>query len=1234
MNPRLKVSARSCENHFQVQTILILFVIVCTELRGEILWKVAGHRGEINAVAFSPDGSLLASASDDLSIKLWRIADGALVRTCEGHEDDVQAVAFSPDGLTLVSSGKDNTIKVWRIDTGELLRTLPGIGFPVGDATASPRHPMALSPDGGLVACSQNFETETGEGTLHTTVVQLRRLADGTLLRTLVQQEISLNGWRPSGAVAFSPDGSLVAADVGASVFLSRTTDGGLVRILSGHAAEIQSVTFSPDGQTLASASTDRTIKLWRVTDGTLVRNLVGHDEIIRSVAWSPDGRQLASASFDRTLRVWNVLDGKTVWIAQDPTDYRFRTVAFSRDGRFLASGNRDFSVVLYSTQDGSKVSMLTAHSSAVNRVLFSPDETIVASASFGSWDSGVNFWRVSDGSLLWRLSPVIADRETVPFAFAPDGQMVACASLAPSRQIELRHARDGKLVRQISQIGTDAQIGAVAFSPDGLTLAIGGASWDWWITLWRLSDGAQVASFFNDAGGVRELAFSPDGRLLAEVSRQNEIRIRCMSDGAVVHQIPGRFYGFSRDGERVALASTDGRVLRIYQVSNGLMLNTIDLGSSAILTLSPDLDFAVSGRNDSLQSWRTADGALWRVLTEEVVNVTACAISPRSRYLAFGREDTALILVDNTLTPIESTPQPLAIDVAPQDQTLDEGSEGGFFTAARGAAPLSYQWFFNQSPITGATNRWHLIPVVQRDQAGQYRVVVSDGQGGSVSASARLQVSVPPRIVTQPASQFVHAGISVAFEVAAAGEGPIDYQWRFHQNPIPGATNATLKLANVEPAQSGPYSVIVSQPTGSCTSEAAALTVYAPVRIVWQNQPTSIESVYCASSLSFSPESTHLVLALSEVRSDSTGEGWNARINSVFAWQVTSAVAVRWAFESSASNFDGAPSVALSPGLDWLALRDRPSVTGLYRLPSLDEPLADSILAFWTDVSPGGLVACSGDARTLAVAGESTGVLWRMPEIQGITNFVTALGWNSWEGAMALSPDGAHLALAKYDERIGLWRADGTEPALVMETKAAYRNTLAFSPDGTLLATGGDSRVVKLWRIGDGSLMRVLHGPPSAIRCLAFSPSGAVLAAGYDNDLRFWRVSDGQPLPAALPPSGGLRCLSYSPDGRLLAWLRWYGEVVLVENPFAAMDLVPPRFKSVRHLPEGELQILVSGPQNGHFIIQVSPDLEKWTDWTSGIFSATPTPISDSVPVSAQQKFYRLYTRPGSWLE
>jgi dipeptidyl aminopeptidase/acylaminoacyl peptidase len=94
--------------------------------RPDIVWMRGGHSGSVNSVAFSPDGSLIASASTDATIRLWRVSDGVLLRTLTGHTSDVNSVAFSPDGNLIASASSDNTVRLWRVSDGVLLRTLRG----------------------------------------------------------------------------------------------------------------------------------------------------------------------------------------------------------------------------------------------------------------------------------------------------------------------------------------------------------------------------------------------------------------------------------------------------------------------------------------------------------------------------------------------------------------------------------------------------------------------------------------------------------------------------------------------------------------------------------------------------------------------------------------------------------------------------------------------------------------------------------------------------------------------------------------------------------------------------------------------------------------------------------------------------------------------------------------------------------------------------------------------------
>ena len=161
-----------------------------------------------------------------------------------------------------------------------------------------------------------------------------------------------------------------------------------IVWMAVGHADTVWSVAFSPDGQTLASASSDFTIKLWRVSDGTLLRTLTGHTYDVTSVAFSPDGQTLASGSWDRTIRLWRVSDGTLLRTLTGHTSY-VTSVAFSPDGQTLASAGVDSGIRLWRVSDGT---LLRTLSGGANSVAFSPDGQTLAS---GSGDSTISLWQI-----------------------------------------------------------------------------------------------------------------------------------------------------------------------------------------------------------------------------------------------------------------------------------------------------------------------------------------------------------------------------------------------------------------------------------------------------------------------------------------------------------------------------------------------------------------------------------------------------------------------------------------------------------------------------------------------------------------------------------------------------------------------------------------------------------------------------------------------------------------------
>jgi endonuclease/exonuclease/phosphatase family metal-dependent hydrolase len=166
------------------------------------------------------------------------------------------------------------------------------------------------------------------------------------------------------------------------------------------------------------------------------------------------------------------------------------------------------------------------------------------------------------------------------------------------------------------------------------------------------------------------------------------------------------------------------------------------------------------------------------------------------------------------------------AITLQPQSQIIPPGSNVTFSAVATGEAPLSYQWRFNENPIIGASDTTYSITNVQFSDAGNYSVIVTNDQGSVTSSLATLIVGIAPTISEQPQSQNTNAGVTVSFSVTASGDPAPNFQWRLNGNPISGATGSSYTRTNVQPADTGDYSVVVTNVAGSVVSSNATLTV------------------------------------------------------------------------------------------------------------------------------------------------------------------------------------------------------------------------------------------------------------------------------------------------------------------------------------------------------------------------------------------------------------------------
>jgi WD40 repeat protein len=561
----------------------------------DTILTMSGHGNNINSLAFSPDGQMIASGSDDKTIKLWRISDGSEIQTFSGHGNLwVYSVVFSPDGQMIASGSDDKKIKLWRVSDGSEIRTLSGHSNSVLS--------IAFSPDGEVIASGSSDST-----------IKLWRISDGSEIRTLSGHSNSVR------SVAISPDGQMIASGSSDNTIKYwRVSDGTEIRTLSGHGNYwVRSVVFSPDGQMIASGSSDNSIKIWRVSDGSEIRTLRGHNDVVFGVAFSPDGQMIASGSKDNTIKFWQVSDGSEIRTLSGHNDYVFG-LAFSPDGLMIVSGSSSNSIKLWRVSDGSEIRTLSGHSSSVTSVAISPDGQMIAS---GSSDNTIKLWRVSDGSEIRTLFG--HNSSVTSLAISPDGQMIT--SVSTDGNILFWRLSDGTFNRAIS--GHSNGVHSLAISPDGQMIAFGLASGS--IDFCRVSDGMIIRKLSGHSHIVFSVFFSPDGQMLASGGYDKTIKLWRVSDGSELRTLLGHIDGvysiaISPDGQMIASGSSDNSI-KLWRVSDGSEIRTFSGHSGTVTSLafSPDGQMFVSGSSDAtVKLWVVDDFSIQEDMSDNVFSI------------------------------------------------------------------------------------------------------------------------------------------------------------------------------------------------------------------------------------------------------------------------------------------------------------------------------------------------------------------------------------------------------------------------------------------------------------------------------------------------------------------------------------------------------------------------------------------------------------------------------------
>jgi WD40 repeat protein/tRNA A-37 threonylcarbamoyl transferase component Bud32 len=541
---------------------------------GQPLLECRGHTGPVTCVAFSPDGTRLATASADRTARLWNSRTGRPLAQCKGHTDPVTSVAFNPEGTRLATASYDKAARVWDAGTGGFLQECKGH---TGEVFC-----VAFSPDGTRLA------TASVDGT-----ARLWNAATGQPLAEYKD---------PRGSailsVAFSPDGVRIAT--ASSNHLARVWDVRTGRPLvecKGHSDQVSSVTFSPDGTRLATASSDRTARVWDALAGRVLLECKGHTDGLYGVAFSPEGTRLATASVDKTARLWDARTGRPVLECKGHAS-RVLSVAFSPDGARLATASHDGTARIWDARTARPLVECEGHRGQVMCLAFNPDGTLLATAGV---DGTARLWDALTGHFLREYKGGVCHS----VAFSPDGTYLATDGVSGTGR--LLDARTGRPCLEYK--GHTGELLSVAFSPDGTRLATG--SWDKTARLWDARTGACMGECKGHSQEVLCVAFSGDGMQLATASGDKTARLWDARTGRFLREFKahtGRVtsVAFGRDGTRLATGSED-KTTRVWDVGTGQSLLECKGHTDGVTSVafSPDGTWLATASNDkTVRMW------------------------------------------------------------------------------------------------------------------------------------------------------------------------------------------------------------------------------------------------------------------------------------------------------------------------------------------------------------------------------------------------------------------------------------------------------------------------------------------------------------------------------------------------------------------------------------------------------------------------------------------------------